>query len=88
MSFDDHIKTYGRIEVELDLAEMSANGAMLDLKGLSSAIKQFLENLPMSGPKMNVLSVEPATKMWELEAQINSTNPRPWVNPLDKELPQ
>lgn len=88
MSFDDHITVYGRIEVELDLAELSANGTMLDLMGLSSAIKEFLENLPMSGPEMKVLSVKPTTKMWELEAQINSRNPRPWIDPLDKELPQ
>jgi hypothetical protein len=85
--FDDYTNVYGRIEIEVDLAEVSANGAMFDLLGLASSVRQHLESLPMNGSQMRVLGVAPVTKMWELEAQLRNNTPFNDIR-LDKEIPQ
>lgn len=86
MYVDKPVRVYGRINVEIELSELSTSGTMLDMKGLSSAIKDFLEKMPMSGPQMNVLCVEPATKQWEVDAQLR--NARPWDETSSTETPQ
>lgn len=59
-----------QIIIDLDLSELSVNGTQLDLLGLSTEIKKFLENLPMSGPEMRVNDVYSPTKDWQIEAQL------------------
>lgn len=86
MYVDDPHRIYGRIEVEIELAELSTSGTMLDLKGLSVAIREYLEKLPMSGPQMKVLDVSPVTKEWEINSQFR--NGKLWDDPADKETPQ
>lgn len=83
---DEPAKVYGRIEIEVELAEMSTSGTVLDLLGLASSVRNHLESLPMTGPQMRVLNVSPVTKQWEIDAQLR--NPRPWNDPHDKETPQ
>lgn len=83
---DEPVKVYARIEVEVELAEISTSGTMLDLLGLSSSVRKHLENLPMTGPQMRVVNVAPATKQWEIDSQLR--NSRPWDDPLNKETPQ
>lgn len=73
--FDENTNVYGRIEIEVDLASLSSNGAMLDLLGLASSVRQHLESLPMNGSQMRVLGVSPVTKMWEIEAQLRNDAP-------------
>ena len=86
MYVDEPVKVYGRIEIEIELSELSTNGTMLDLLGLSSSVRKHLESLPMTGPQMRVLNVAPVTKEWEVDAQLR--NGTPFNNPLDKETPQ
>lgn len=81
-------KVYGRIEIEVELGELSASGTMLDLQGLSRSVQKHLENLPMTGPQMRVLSVAPATKMWEIEAQLRVRNPTPFDSSDSNEVSQ
>lgn len=64
-------KVYGQIVIDMELEELSASGTRLDLMGLSAAVKQYLEALPMTGPQMRVLTVESPTKDWEIEAQLS-----------------
>jgi hypothetical protein len=68
---------YAQITIDLELDEHSVNGTQLDLLGLSSVVKEYLENLPMSGPQMRVLNVAPSTKDWEIAAQLNMNVPFP-----------
>jgi hypothetical protein len=79
-------KVYARIEIEVELGELSSNGTMLDLLGLSSSVRKHLESLPMTGPQMRVVGVSPLTKEWEVEAQLR--NPRPFIDPSQNEVPQ
>lgn len=83
---DEPARVYARIEIEIELSEMSTSGTMLDLMGLSSSVRKHLESLPMTGPQMDVINVTPTTKQWEVDAQLR--NPRPWNDPLLKETPQ
>jgi len=86
MYTDDPTKVYGRIEIEVELSELSTNGTMLDLLGLSSSVREHLESLPMTGPQMRVLNVAPVTKQWEVDAQLR--NAIPWSDPTENEVPQ
>lgn len=83
---DEPARVYARIEIEIELSEMSTSGTMLDLKGLSSSVRKHLESLPMTGPQMEIVNVAPVTKQWEVDAQLR--NARPWIDPLLKETPQ
>jgi hypothetical protein len=79
-------KIHARIEIEVELGELSASGTMLDLRGLSRSVQRHLESLPMNGPQMRVVSVAPATKMWEIEAQLRANVS--FDNPTVQEIPQ
>lgn len=83
---DESVRVYARIEIEIELSEMSTSGTMLDLAGLSSSVRMHLESLPMTGPQMEIVNVAPVTKQWEVDAQLR--NARPWTDPLLKEIPQ
>ena len=84
--FDDYNNVYGRIEIEVDLAELSANGTMLDLLGIASSVRKHLESLSINDSQMRILGVAPVTKMWEIEAQLRN-NTRFNDTRFDKELP-
>lgn len=83
---DEPVRVYARIEIEVELSEMSTSGTQLDLAGLSSSVRKHLESLPMTGPQMEIVNVEPVTKRWEIDAQLR--NARPWNDPHLKEIPQ
>lgn len=59
-----------QIVVDLELNELSVNGTQLDLLGLSTEIKKFLEGLPMNGAEMRVIDVGTTTKAWEINSQL------------------
>jgi len=83
---DEPVKVYARIEIEVELAEMSTSGAVLDLNGLSSSVRKHLEALPMTGPQMRVLNVGRVTKDWEIDSQLRLA--QPFNDPSEKETPQ
>ena len=68
---DEFVSVRAQIVIDLELKECSVNGTQLDLLGLSTEVKNFLENLPMSGPEMRIHEVSSPTKGWEIASQLN-----------------
>lgn len=67
---DGLIKVHAQLVIDLELGEMSVSGTQLDINGLASAVKEFLENLPMTGPQMRVVEVSSPTKTWQIAGQL------------------
>lgn len=63
-------KVFAQIVIDLELDEESSSGTLLDLAGLSGAIKAYLQNMPMHGKQMRVLSAETSTKEWQILSQL------------------
>lgn len=72
---DFNTNVNAQIVIDLDLSELSVNGTQLDLLGLSTEIKKFLENLPFLGSQMRVNDVYSPTKDWQIEAQLQYGKP-------------
>lgn len=63
-------KIFAQIVIDLELDELSVNGTLLDLRGLSIVVKDHLESLPMNGPELRVLGAQSPTKDWEIASQL------------------
>lgn len=75
MANDQGTEVFAQIVIDLELSEFTISGTQLDLMGLSKAVKEFLENLPMSGPQMRVTNVYSPTKDWQIGAQLSLGQP-------------